>query len=177
MKRSLAMMLALALALGSVVASPARAASDREVAGVLIGALALVAIGKAVVDRNERRKQEQAEVSRRQAEVSRRHDEAPRIYSGRPPVQPGLGRGQGLGEPRGPLARRAMIPAVCARAGYGSAAHTARYIPGWCLERNMRDARTLPASCQRLIQTRDGLRTFFEASCLTRMGYRVEARR
>ncbi|MFT6451738.1 MAG: hypothetical protein ACJA06_001224 [Halocynthiibacter sp.] len=163
-KTATATALALTLALTSVAASPARAGSDREAARVLAGALALFAIGAAI---ENGRKQEQAKST-----TSNRRDPYPRDTQ----TRSGHGRDRGDHNFRRRHDRPAkIIPAICA---YGRKSNQQfRYISERCLDNNMRGARGLPRRCEAQLQTRRGERTFFKSKCLTREGYRIEARR
>ncbi|MGH1331539.1 MAG: hypothetical protein ACRBBK_11715 [Paracoccaceae bacterium] len=158
-KTATASALALTLALTSVAASPARAGSDREAARVLAGALALFAIGAAI---ENSRKQESARTtphSRPNAHPRDTHTRGRNDHNAR----------------RGNNHRAKTIPAACA---YGRNSNQQfRYISERCLSNNMRGARFLPQRCEAQLQTRRGERTFFKSKCLTREGYRIEARR
>lgn len=153
-KTATASALALTLALTSVAASPARAGSDREAARVLAGALALFAIGAAI--ENGRKQSQTATVTTNSRNT---HDRGRNDHASN----------------RGHSQRAKTVPAACS---YGRNSNQLfRYISKSCLNSNMRGANALPKRCETKLQTRRGTQTFFKSQCLTREGYRIEARR
>lgn len=163
-KTATATALALTLALTSVAASPARAGSDREAARVLAGALALFAIGAAIENGRKQQQTKATTTHRRNTYTTNTRTRDAHSHD----REERRGR-RSHGQPA------KIIPATCA---YGRRSNQQfRYISERCLDNNMRGARALPQRCEAQLQTRRGQRTFFKSKCLTREGYRIEARR
>lgn len=130
-------------------AAPARADSD-DFAKALAGIAAIAIIGKAINDRNDRKK---AHVSRN----SHTHGVAPR--------------------PTPKRFSRYDLPAQCLF-DFDLGRHgSMRMFGKRCLERNYRFSHNLPNVCEQRIWTDQGMRRGYSPRCLRESGYRMSRNR
>jgi hypothetical protein len=135
---------------------------DKELGKVLAGVATLFVIAKALEAAKDARETEAPEVTR---------DPAPNLYGDeyRAPrtIEP-------TAEDIAALSR--TVPATCVFDVTG--AFGAELVAGRdCLSANSYDPTSLPAFCEKSIETRLGPREVFDVECLSRWGYAVEARR
>lgn len=146
-KKLTATALALSIALTSI-AAPAQAGKNDDLNRLIVGAIGLFIIAKAVENNKNARRQ-----------TSRS------TYNPAPPP------------PKQPPRINKRLPGECffrmrtadgPRGVYGKI----------CLEETMRHAKRLPAVCEDTVRVRYGLRSeIYDSKCLSDRGYRVEARR
>ena len=137
---------------------------DKELGKVLAGVATLFVIAKALESANDARETPAPE-------VTRNPDPAPGLY------------GDGYRAPRTlePTAEdiaalSKAVPAACVFDVTG--AFGAELVAGRdCLSTHSYDPSSLPAFCEKSIETRVGPREVFDVECLSRWGYAVEARR
>ena len=147
---------AAAIAITGLSATPARAADGSDVARFLAGLAALAIVGAAIRESRDRDKQV---VSRRDVPF------AP------PPRQYHQGKLKPRPLPPG-LARRAVLPGQCLRS-FDARHGQARLFGQRCLEKNYRHAGSLPQICAQRIRTKRGPRYGYDPRCLRQHGYRT----
>ncbi len=146
-KKLTATVLALSIALTSISA-PAQAGKNDDLNRIIVGAIALFILSKAVENNKN---------SRRQTSRST-YNPAPK-------------------PPKRPPQFNKRLPNECffrMRTANGSRGVYGKI----CLEETMRHAKRLPAVCRDTVRVRFGLRSeIYDSKCLSDRGYRVEARR
>lgn len=186
-----AALLSLSLAFTSVSAAPARAAED-DLGKFIVGAIALLAIGKALEDQNKSStaRRTEAATARTKTYVQPTRDD--RTWNDRNRWDDRFGRdgryydrdgefrrdGKKFKKPKKLKNKRTQraLPAECfyrVRTRSGPLG----VFSSSCLQRTLREANRLPDQCRDRIRTRRGLRHVYRAGCLRDYGYRVEARR
>ena len=168
--------LALALAAMTAAAVPARASND-DFAKFVLGATALVIIGKAISDKDKRRHAAQPvsppvyyHQPQRPPVYHHPHQPRPPVYHHphRPPVaNHPVHRPPHHGRPH-----QVHLPASCAiRISHGGPV----YYSDACLRQNGLSQR-LPNSCARTVRMQAGSRTVYDGACLQNAGYRRDPR-
>lgn len=148
-----ALALGTALALGAVGASTAPARADsRDAVAVLGGIVALYAIGRAIDQRNDRRR---PPTQLQHAPAPQYHAPAPQYH---PPARP----------------TQIVAPARCYREFHTRDGYFRGYA-GHCLQRNVNHG--LPDACAREYRTDRGPRIFYGGRCLAQYGWVREGQR
>jgi hypothetical protein len=156
---------AAALAISGLTAIPAQA-KNKDLGKVLAGAAALFIIAKAI----EADKKSRAEVKRQRQEDAWYDYEA----AERAALEQRLAEERARNGITAPA--DLVIPGTCAFDING--AYGAETVAGAdCLNLNYAYASSLPATCSKSIETRNGLRLVYDLDCLERAGFPVEARR
>ena len=146
-RKFIATIIAASIAVTGFSAAPARADGD-DLARFLVGATALVIIGSAIND------------SRR----DRRHRD---VY---------VGRDHRDWRPERPRRhRRAALPSTCLRV-LNTDNGRVRMMARRCLERNYRQASSLPNSCKIRVRADRKIRKGYKMRCLRDHGYRIAGR-
>jgi len=149
-KRFIATALAASMALTSLSATPVRADSG-EIGRLLLGAGALLIIGSAISNNNNRQRDRDPVVT------TRRNYEQP--YRVKP-----------RHEPHRVKPRRKVVPSECLRVNRRDDGPR-RFFGQRCLQNNMRYVDRLPGYCLRTIRGKHGRRNVYAARCLRRDGW------
>lgn len=163
-----ATLLAAALAVSSVAATPARAGSDTEKAALFIlGAAALVAIAN---DANRKSKKQQQQVHKAPP--------PPTVSYGYSNGQKNKGKHNGYDEGHkghGQKGRPAVLPVSCMRTvdGPSYGRHDARYVMSESCLQQSGVRQPLPQSCAVPVPSRHGPQRGYSANCLIGKGYVV----
>ena len=183
-----AALLSLSLAFTSVSAAPARAAED-DLGKFIVGAIALLAIGKALEDQNKSSPARRTETATAKSKTYVQPTWDDRTWNDRNRWDDRFGRDDRYYDRDGKFRRdgkkpkklknkrtQRALPAECfyrvrTRSGLLGVFSSS------CLQRSMHKANRLPDRCRDRIRTRRGLRHVYRAACLRDYGYRVEARR
>ncbi|WP_197916751.1 hypothetical protein [Thiosulfatihalobacter marinus] len=151
--------LAAALTITGISGTRASAAPDAEdIAKILFGTAAIVIIGKAIEDANDKPRPTYTAPTRRYEPVPV-HPVHPRRDTWKPPHRNTL-----------------WLPAECAQNYVTVRGERIRGYGQNCLTRADFAVRQLPRDCARRVNTRRGVGTVYAAQCLSRSGYRVSGR-
>ncbi|MCV2892689.1 hypothetical protein [Lentibacter sp. XHP0401] len=156
-----------AIALASLVsaswgAAPARA-DDRDTARAIAGIAALVIIGKALSDRNDKRHEQT--IRHNKPRVNHGHVyQAPQHV--RPKPNPQHVR------PMPPRVQKMTLPRRCLTT-VRARGRNMNYMNRQCLQNNYRWAGQLPRNCTVRVQGNRGTRVGYSAQCLRQQGYRL----
>lgn len=156
-RKFIATVLAASLAITGFSASQARALSERDLAALLFGAVAIGIVGAAINDR-----------SGRDRVVTHGYDNWGDGYERRPTQKP---------KPR-PLPHRAsrkQLPAKCLRA-FETRRGTVRMYTKRCLKNNFRFYNRLPQVCRTTVRANHKKRTGYTARCMRQQGYSLARR-
>jgi hypothetical protein len=148
-RKFIALIIAAATAIAGFAASAAPARADAEdVAKALAGIAALVIIGKAIEDRNDRRDR---------GHVTQNY------HRPLPQVTP---------RPLPPQVQRKFLPASCLRSVQTRRGEQS-FFGARCLQQNYRHANRLPQACSVQVPTQRGWRYGYDPRCLRQSGYRI----
>lgn len=156
-KTLLASILAMSLGLASVTATPAQAGED-DAAKIVVGALALLALSKAVQD-----KKATVQVSRQN---SYEHSHG---AHGRHSHEWQKSHGQ----------KKKLSKTLPGKCQFDVKTARGREWPVFgkaCLQKRMQRADRLPAWCEKTINTNRGPRDVYDAHCLSQVGFKVATR-
>ncbi|MFP4044799.1 MAG: hypothetical protein ACLFTP_09580 [Rhodosalinus sp.] len=145
LRQALALVAAAALAAGALAPSPARAASEEDIAKILAGLAALAIVGKALSDRD------------------RDDDDKPPVIAPHRPKPKDHYR---------PRHDAKTVPVRCLRT-YETRQGVRRVVMRGCAERTVAEPWKLPRQCLFRVQTRHGPAEVYGGRCLRKSGYRL----
>lgn len=156
-RKFIAAVLAVATTVAAVSSTPARAASEEDIARLLAGAATVFIIGKAIQNSRD------ADRDDKKRKVITHHAPRPKVYHHSNPIPKVVQRDQR------PRPRADVLPAQCVRQIEGG--RVGRVVMGRCLERSAINARSLPKACRMTVQTRRGTAQAYALPCLRHRGY------
>lgn len=163
LKRLTATILAGAIALTAIPASPARA-GDEDLAKLLVGTTALIIIGTALAKNGKKDDDDDGKRVYHAPEKVQTHQNRVQVHRIEPPGHGYRDQHVSRGLPRYCLRR------LDTREG------PIRVFGAHCLHRNYDHANRLPQSCKREIRTHNGPRRGYSAYCLRQNGYHLAGR-
>ncbi|MCL3881409.1 hypothetical protein [Marivita sp. GX14005] len=156
-RKFIAAALIVSTAIAGFSATPAKAASEEDIARILGAAATVFILGKAIQNTRDDRDKDR----RKKAKHRYRYEDR-----ALPKVVP---------RHRHQNHRIAPLPRKCVRRIEGG--HVARVAMAGCLKRNYRSARALPRHCRMRVETRRGPKRAYALPCLRQSGYRIERSR
>lgn len=145
LRQALALVAATALSAAALVPSPARAASNEDIAKILAGLAALAIVGKALSDRD------------------RDDDDKPPVIAPHRPKPKDHYR---------PRHDAKTVPVRCLRT-YETRQGVRRVVMRKCVERAVAEPWKLPRQCLVRVQTRQGTAQAYAGRCMRQNGYRL----
>ncbi len=167
-RRFIAFVAAASIAITAFSALPARA-GDKEVAKALAAVLGVAVVGKIIHDNRKDRLRKRRVVTRSHPTpvyTAPRRQTQPRARQVRktPQIKP---------RPLPDLVRNEkLLPGKCFRS-YDGQRETVRMFERTCLDTNFRHTRLLPQQCKVQVNTENGSRFGYQATCLRDAGYKL----